>query len=618
MKLYKLVGKKIIPEDTDIKFEKSYDVIVAGLGTAGAVCAVTAARHGLRVLGLERLCAMGGTGTLGAIEAYYFGNKGGMYEEFDKKALKLSKVAERKENCRRQRMDIKAYVLEKEAQSAGVQICYDSEITGVFVQGRTVCGALVYMNGIQHAIGAKYVMDATGNAGVCAMITDKFYGGRSYEGKMQPYSNISIRSRGGSLCSQNKDAGYVDPSAPKEVTKAFLKGALQPNCYAKDHTKELGVITNAALIGCREGAKIMSEDDITVEGFLADKKTDKPLFYTWSNLDSHAKDLMFEDKFLREWYAVCGLWGVCVSIGVPIGALAPKGFKGIGVCGRAIGADHVMTSCVRMKRDVQKCGEALGVAAAVAIEDGVDLCDADYDKISSYLRKTGCLDEKNYVPLAHRKKNGEGEVFEWLKDEEQIKEGLASEKPGTAIWSCKRIGTCMADRLAEWIHADDENLCRSSALALGLLGDTRACSVLRKMASEPDMYIPKTSLKYVQVRAVSAIYLLGELGDTQSVDILENVVCKNGAVFDKKDFRADELYAFEGDLRFELVSFAIRSLCQIAKKHNEQKNRIVKIFEQSVFSDGFEAGISLKENTYMVYDFCGKLREYVRREMGLN
>ncbi len=36
-------------------FQQTYDVIVAGLGTAGAVAAIVAARRGLRVLGLERI-----------------------------------------------------------------------------------------------------------------------------------------------------------------------------------------------------------------------------------------------------------------------------------------------------------------------------------------------------------------------------------------------------------------------------------------------------------------------------------------------------------------------------------------------------------------------------------
>ena len=47
-----------------------YDVIAAGLGTAGSVAAITAARQGLSALGLEQLPAMGGQGALGYVLPY--------------------------------------------------------------------------------------------------------------------------------------------------------------------------------------------------------------------------------------------------------------------------------------------------------------------------------------------------------------------------------------------------------------------------------------------------------------------------------------------------------------------------------------------------------------------
>src|SRR5690606_27159798 len=71
-----------------------YDVIVVGLGTAGAIAAIAAAEQGLKVLGLERLSAMGGTGTVGAVIGYYFGNKGGLFEEIDEEVQRLAKLAD--------------------------------------------------------------------------------------------------------------------------------------------------------------------------------------------------------------------------------------------------------------------------------------------------------------------------------------------------------------------------------------------------------------------------------------------------------------------------------------------------------------------------------------------
>ena len=37
-----------------------YDVIVVGLGTAGAQCTITSARHSMNVLGIEEMTSLGG------------------------------------------------------------------------------------------------------------------------------------------------------------------------------------------------------------------------------------------------------------------------------------------------------------------------------------------------------------------------------------------------------------------------------------------------------------------------------------------------------------------------------------------------------------------------------
>lgn len=69
-----------------------YDLIVAGLGTAGVYAALTAAKQGLRVLGIEKLNCCGGTGTAGDVHGYYFGTPGGIYEELDEKVREMESV----------------------------------------------------------------------------------------------------------------------------------------------------------------------------------------------------------------------------------------------------------------------------------------------------------------------------------------------------------------------------------------------------------------------------------------------------------------------------------------------------------------------------------------------
>ena len=75
-----------IPQETavaDTEFIKEYDVIVCGMGTAGAYAALFCAQNGLSVLGIESHTCTGGNHTAGGIGGHYFGCPGGRYEQLD-------------------------------------------------------------------------------------------------------------------------------------------------------------------------------------------------------------------------------------------------------------------------------------------------------------------------------------------------------------------------------------------------------------------------------------------------------------------------------------------------------------------------------------------------------
>lgn len=119
-----------------VSFAEEYDVIVVGLGTAGAIAAIAAAQRGCSVLGLESLHCMGGTHTAGAIQNYYFGSKGGIYETLDEQIRQVEHdgyTAWGGTNG-----ELKKYFLEQNALQAGVTIVYESTVIGVFRDDKTV------------------------------------------------------------------------------------------------------------------------------------------------------------------------------------------------------------------------------------------------------------------------------------------------------------------------------------------------------------------------------------------------------------------------------------------------------------------------------------------------
>ena len=86
---YILENGKSTRREFDGRFDCQTDVAVVGLGTAGAIAAISAARGGASVAGIERCPQPGGVGVSGAVFDYYFGIRGGLYEKINERASEL-------------------------------------------------------------------------------------------------------------------------------------------------------------------------------------------------------------------------------------------------------------------------------------------------------------------------------------------------------------------------------------------------------------------------------------------------------------------------------------------------------------------------------------------------
>ena len=124
------------------------------------------------------------------------------------------------------------------------------------------------------------------------------------------------------------------------------------------------------------------------------------------------------------------------------------------------------------------------------------------------------------------------------------------------------------------------------------------------------MRVPKTSIKYVQTVGVSAIYLLGRLGDKSAVPILEQIVSDGGA-FDESKTPQSEMYFAARDVSFQFVSNAVAALLDIADKNADVKADILAFLTKEIVNNpAFSSVITLKgnENTK---DMAEKIREYI-------
>jgi pyrimidine deaminase RibD-like protein len=531
------------------QLNEKYDVIVVGLGTAGAISAIVAAEKGLKVLAIEKMNCMGGAGTAGGVLIYYFGQKGGKFEDVDKKVAELAKLNNYTPSDG-VNGELKKYVLEQMAVEAGVEIRYESSITGVLLDGNKVCG-IEYFNedGFGYA-ESHVVIDSTGDAYVCAIAGCTLSEGRELDGKAQPYSNVLQVLRDGRVRVAYTDSGYVNPSSAEDISRAIIQSALVSTHLKETYDDKARILRVAPQLGLREGRFIVSEEDVSFAHYINEQVTDKPVFYAYANLDTHSKDIALESDAVQEWLVASGLWSLNFNVPIPLGSHIPKGYEGILVAGRCIGVDHDIASQVRMKRDMQKSGEVAANAAYLSIKHGVSIQEVDYDELVNLLQETQCYEVAPQL--------------QWLDDPVEIKTALASEKPGVAIWSVRRLGEQLHKELIAWTEEKgNEPLRKHAAIALALSGNRLALPILRDIVRERDSYVPKTSHLYSQARSFAAIYLMGKLSDVEMISELIEIVeepTKFNYISDDKSLVYDDQ-----DVTFQYFSYAWRSLITIGE-----------------------------------------------------
>lgn len=606
-------------------FDEKYDLVVVGLGTAGAISLITAGREGLVVLGVEQLYEMGGTGTTGAISYYYFGAEGGLYTEMDDKAQALRGGIFNSSN----RRDTLALVLDREARACGANIKYHCIVTGVYMEDNKVQGLRLFQKGIEISVKAEKFIDATGEAVVCHIAGCESAFGREFDKQAQPATSSSILiGKNGNVGITNKDAGFVRQHEPRDVSRVIINSNNFPMYLNDDYTnEEKKFVAVAPLFGVREGRRIKGRKILTLSEVVSQKgREEKPLFYAYSNVDNHGKDIVFEDAELCDWMVASGLWGVLMSVPVPMEVLIPDKLENIMVAGRCLSVDHNLAACIRMKRDMAKSGEAAAYICSEAIKKKISLSEVEYDNIVNKLRDSKCLNEANNVGFMERIAGQYfGDELPELETTAEIIEWLAGEKPGWAIWTARALAVKadqedeflmskqkLVEALKECLNSANENLCRHSALALGIMGEKCAIPKLQKMAKEPDNYVPKSSLKYIYTRGVSAIYLLGKLGDLDHVGLLFDVVEKKGRTV-LEDFTFGEFYNEDTDVYSQYVLFASRALVEIAKKNPGEKQVIISKLLEILHVEDYKLLITLRDNSASLHDLKPKLIEYIKR-----
>lgn len=574
-------------------FEKQYDLLVIGLGSAGALLALSAAREGLSVLGIERGACCGGMSVQGVVNGYYNGYEGGTYLQIDAETAHVNgRIYQKYYN----HPDAKKVRMEQKLLEQKVEISYNSVLLGIYAENQTVYGARLLCDGEVVEVGCKFLSDSSSEGHILRVLGIPGHFGRPTDGATAPFSSVRVfRQQDGSLRRTNDDSGYLNPYDDEAFSYSVM--VANGKHLADSHADQERFLYVAPQIGNREGMVIDGEQTVTMADVLDERAWENTLFCAFSDIDKHGVDHAFDDKLFQDWYVLSNLSTVTFKIRIPLGALVPKGWKRLLAVSRCIGIDSYSSSAVRMNRDMYRMGEAAGVAVAHAVKANAEsVLDVPFEPIHARVEELGCFDPKPEEKRVFVQNPPEEryKIVEWMTDWDDIVEAFATDRPGVAIWSCRRLGAAaVADRLAGLITESDNRKVRATAaITLGLLGDRRGTEVLRDLVRNRSAYHYLDCRRSNQMPSVMAICLLGRFGDREIVPELLQIL--QPEEFEKEMYHVvlQPFYKYSvikelSGVYYKHYSFAVVALASIAEANPELYDEIFDAMEQATESDDY-------------------------------
>ncbi len=416
----------------DLPVAGEYDVIVAGSGPAGVSAAINAGRMGVKVLLVEWNNAVGGISTSGLMSHFTGSVHSKFYTEL------LQEMANRNEGPQKGKIvpsidpeNLKAIYLDM-LKDAGVTVLLYTFVCGVVMDGNRITGIITESKSGRRVFRGKAFIDGTGDGDIAAFAGVSYYKGRETDGKMQPVT-LMFKVAGvdtdravllGSFESTHQtDKGELQalakahipyPAGHLLVYRTTLPGIItcnMTNCTDIDGTsaedltraelvcrsqmpaivaylrefvpgfENCYIISAGSMMGVREtrhfkGEYTLNEQDILEARVFADWVVRGAHF----NFDVHNLTGAGLDKT-----GVQHKWSQPKGYTIPYRCLVPENVECLLLAGRNISGTHMAHSNYRVMPICVGIGEAAGIAAAIAVKEGLALRDVPVEKIQAKL-----------------------------------------------------------------------------------------------------------------------------------------------------------------------------------------------------------------------------------------
>lgn len=349
------------------------DVLVVGGGTSGATAATTSASEGMNTVLLEMNPGLGGTGTFGGVDSYWFGRRLGFNEKLNEKVEQVHQAIQHKRN--KWNIEAKKHVLLREAEEAGVEILFNVITTGALMDGNHVRGVVVATRWGLFAVTAETVIDATGDGDIAAFAGADFVYGSSRDHVSMWYSLAQFSKPG---LSRNNFTSMVDVSNVEDYTRAILAGRRRKR---DDHCHDHGIY-----VATRESRHIWADVVLTQTDQLVQRKWPDVINIHFSNTD-------IKGKSQSNWIHL-GLIPPNLEVEIPYRILLPKGLEGLLIAGKAMSVTHDAFAVVRMQADLENLGGIVGIASAMAVKSGRSVREINIADLQKRIVAEGMLPEK--------------------------------------------------------------------------------------------------------------------------------------------------------------------------------------------------------------------------------
>lgn len=617
-------------------WKKAYDVIVVGAGSGGVYAALAAAREGKKVLLLEKSRWCGGQHIQGLVNGYYYGFRDGLFRKTDEKAKAMAR-----DYFYDVTADGKRIIVAKQLEQSGVEVHTLSLATGVYAEGKTVLGIRALIGHTQEEFGCKMLIDATADAHVLRLLPIEMKMGRDGDGEPQPFSSVRsvyldrMKYDGGlsvtvgkmgkryGLFHEYRDNGYVFQYDAEALTKGIIRAHASHLQFMGEQSRFLYL---APMIGLREGMLYEGEEYLTLEQVLHEKVSEeKAMLYCFSDVDKHGSGMAFDEEIYQDWFVNCNMSTCTIYIPVPVGAVVPKGWKGLTTAGRCISSDTYVNSAIRMNTDCFRIGEASGTLSALAVDYGQDPMAVPFEFLKDKLTEYGFYEEQhNRKPSFWNPgmKTEDRVHVAWMTDPEELKEALSTDCPAVALWSCHMAGK---EKLGDVIYAmtksDDDMLRLNAGVALGVMHDERALPILHEIIRNREPFYYMDCRRSNQMRSVIAICLCGQMRDITAVEELLPIL--KAEEFDKEMYHTllepeykRTIVKEQNSVYFQHLSHAVAALTKIAVAHPQRREEIKEALHEALDDGAYIRRITNTPEHNAFYIAAKNCQNFVARNLG--